>query len=205
MIFTPAQVHQILARKKTQMRLPVGSGNCRYKAQRSYPVWKKPARERALGDEPVLKVIVVSIHDEPLGSISFEDARAEGFKTRDEFWEAWAERYGSVDRGRLVWVLRFKILEDEPVFLAAQPGSILSDYTTSHFHATRGEDEPVFRADQERITAEARQRYDELHADDRRRQDAKRIARQAQLAVMQGTITAEEFDAILRSKQIKAA
>lgn len=97
MIFRPALHRAIIAGRKTQTRRPVkpGQTRCRYEPGRTYAI--QPGRGQPSDGH---RIHILDVHQEHLGDITFTDARAEGFKTTQDFktyWvqlhdKAWAEK-----------------------------------------------------------------------------------------------------------------
>lgn len=89
----------VLSGRKTQtrrLRRP------RVVVGRSYAV--QPGRgKRSLG-----RIIVASVWQERLGDLSLEDARAEGYRSREEFFEVWRRIHGLFDPAAEVWVVEFR-------------------------------------------------------------------------------------------------
>lgn len=168
MRFQAKLARAIVQGKKTQTRRPVKmiradddgrmiQGACKYKVGRDYSI--QGASGRSLSGGARLKVIAVRC--EEIGTISFEDARAEGFKTRDDFFEAWDRIYPGLDRETRVWVITFQSIDEER-YMAAQIGSGermggSTDYVHGPFGAV--EDGQALPASiQDRYTKEARER-----------------------------------------------
>lgn len=139
MIFQPELVKQIRKGKKTMTRRPVKRGKLgevkqNYVADRSYAV--QPGR----GQRETCRITVLETRRERLGDITHDDAKAEGFKTTQEFFDYWQALYGSVDHEQQVWAIRFRLGEPErPLFLAGQTQQ--SDYTFEKAKAPKGEPE----------------------------------------------------------------
>lgn len=77
---------------------------CRYKPEHDYALQTGRGKEA----EPGIRLYVTAVRQERLGEISFEDARAEGFRTRQEFFDYWTELYGELEPDTLVWVISFR-------------------------------------------------------------------------------------------------
>jgi hypothetical protein len=97
-IFSRQLAHLVLAGRKTQTRRLVkdsDAGVCRYRPGHTYAVQSRrggPSRGR---------IEILSAEEQLLGDITFEDARAEGFRSREEFFAHWAEERGRVQPGEL--------------------------------------------------------------------------------------------------------
>lgn len=90
MIFRSELVRAIARGAKTQTRRPVkGDQPCRYKVGKSVAV--QPGR----GRPAALRIVITAVRQEPVGEITFEDARAEGFRTPTEFRLAWVAIHDS--------------------------------------------------------------------------------------------------------------
>lgn len=168
MIFQPELVKQILAGRKTMTRRPVKDGetSCRYRPGRVYAV------QQGRGKAATTRITILGEpRQERLGDISLDDARREGFRTREEFREYWAGLYGSHDPERLVWVLSFAKGDctDRPHLLAARPGGPEGDYTSIPARAVRGEGEAVERRLLEREAQKSRERHGGVVAAERER------------------------------------
>ena len=130
MIFKPQLIHLISVGRKTQTRRPVKPGEDRASVE-GRPRLRRPARPPA-GTRRSTSSSPTSAWRR-LGAISFEDARAEGFKTRDEFWLYWASLYdktsiADLDFDQPVWVITFRRDDrDLPRLLSARMGR--GDYT----------------------------------------------------------------------------
>lgn len=169
MIFRPELARKIARGEKTQTRRPVkpGEKHCRYREGRDYAV--QPGR----GKPSSLRILILAVEGQALGDLTYRDARAEGFKTRDEFQAYWRALYGSYDPGQPVWAIRFRLLtsHDKPRLLMpigaghhdphANPGvDTPADhgYTADPRRAVRDEPEAVDQATQDRYARHAREK-----------------------------------------------
>lgn len=136
MIFRPELVRKIAAGKKTQTRRPVkaGEAQCRYRPGRDYAV--QPGR----GKPARFRIQVLAVKSTTLGAITFEEAKAEGFRTRDEFLDYWRELYGDVDEDQMVWAIAFVRIGDTPRLMAARAGQgeMDPDGNRDYTHNARG-------------------------------------------------------------------
>lgn len=169
MIFRPELARKIARGEKTQTRRPVkpGEKHCRYREGRDYAV--QPGR----GKPSSFRILILAVEGQALGDLTYRDARAEGFKTRDEFQAYWRALYGSYDPGQPVWAIRFRLLtsHDKPRLLMpigaghhdphANPGvDTPADhgYTADPRRAVRDEPEAVDQATQDRYARHAREK-----------------------------------------------
>lgn len=96
MIFAPDLASKVLAGQKTQTRRRVkhnASGSeqpCRYSPGRTYAV------QSGRGQPALARIRILSVAKVRVGSITREDARAEGFRSPDAFYTRWREMYGEV-------------------------------------------------------------------------------------------------------------
>lgn len=165
LMFKPALIREIVRGKKTMTRRLVKHDkagtlrDCRYKIGRTYAV--QPGRGKPSDGT---RVLITDVRTELLGEISFDDARAEGFRTTDDFkryWvrlhdEAWLERQAQaadvpaadlddelldarfLERHAelLVWVIAFELSVDEVLYLHRHTAG---GYTTNPAEAMRGD------------------------------------------------------------------
>lgn len=89
MIFRPELARKILRGEKTMTRRPVrpDETRCRYLPEHLYAI--QPGRGKAA----IGLLRVVDVVSEQAGAITFSDARAEGFRTTDEFRAYWTRLY----------------------------------------------------------------------------------------------------------------
>jgi hypothetical protein len=136
MIFRPELAELVAKGKKTVTRRVVNGKPCAYRVGQDYAV--QPGR----GKEQICRIQVIDRERQLLGRLTYQDALAEGFRTRADFaryWMAlhdprcqvegltadeviaiWLERQGDVR----VWVITFElkrslqlVLPDVPVYL----------------------------------------------------------------------------------------
>lgn len=137
MIFKPELAHLVVQGKKTATRRIIVAGKpCHYQVGNDYAV--QPGR----GKHQIGRITLIDIERQELGALSYNDARAEGFRTRadfarywmrlherdyspngataDELLELWLQRHGETP----VWVITFErkrtfdvVLDTRPVFL----------------------------------------------------------------------------------------
>lgn len=167
MIFTPANARQISRGQKTQTRRPIkpGETKCRYKPGHTYAV--QPGR----GKPSVCRIEILTVAEQRLGDLTYQDARAEGYKIRDDFWAAWADIHGgAADLAQPVWAITFRLHADVPRLLVPGTGGARYDpkdegkpdtpgdhgYTTNPARAMRDEPEAVPADTQERMARDAR-------------------------------------------------
>lgn len=123
MIFKPELVALVLKGKKTATRrIANGRDACRYRVGRDYAV--QPGR----GKPQVARITITDVERQALRQLTFDDAIAEGFRTRAEFaryWmrlhelgyepsgatadqllDHWIERHGDTQ----VWAIRFELV-----------------------------------------------------------------------------------------------
>lgn len=55
------------------------------------------------------KILILRRFKQRLNEISQEDAKKEGFQTREQFFEAWKEIYGSLNPDQVVTAYEFKL------------------------------------------------------------------------------------------------
>lgn len=136
MIFEAAHARLILAGRKTQTRRRVrpGETECRYRLGGSYAV-QHDRQTPATG-----RLIVVSVARQALGDITLRDAKAEGHRTRQEFFDFWGGLFPTMTLDDPVWAL--VICPDrDPVRLLHRDSS--RGYTTKRHQALPDEPEAV--------------------------------------------------------------
>lgn len=76
-----------------------------------YQVGKSYAVQPNRGKKSVARIVLTGLRKEPVKAISAEDALAEGFTSRDEFFATWRTIHGkNADLAQEVWVLEFRLL-----------------------------------------------------------------------------------------------
>ena len=73
-----------------------------------YRVGRKYRIQRSWYDWTDIQILIIRRFSQRLGDISPEDISKEGYKTLEEFKEAWIEINGSWDPDALVWVYEFE-------------------------------------------------------------------------------------------------
>jgi hypothetical protein len=204
-IFKPRLARLVVAGKKTQTRRPVKDGEpiCRYRPGREYAV--QPGRGKA----QIARLKVIAVAREPLGELTFDAARAEGFRTRDDFMAYWEELYGRIDVDLPVWAIAFELVRDEIRYLHRDSSH---GYTANEREAMDDEPEAVDDKTLAWITKEARVRFTQMKAEDIARQDARARANRLRdierRAVSNGTDIAAEratIDAAVESMRRKVS
>jgi len=108
--FAERQVKKILEGVKKVTRIDVPSP------------WKvgeeiTAVREEDGIDRPFALLKVTGVREHELGSMTEEDAAAEGYSSLDEFVEVWREIHGGYDPSAKVWAISFELVrpisEDE--------------------------------------------------------------------------------------------
>lgn len=89
MIFQADTARLIVRGRKRVARLPVrwGEGRCWVRPGRSYAV------QPGVGRSAIGRIFVTDVERDRLGNISFDDARAEGFRTTNEFKLSWVQHH----------------------------------------------------------------------------------------------------------------
>ena len=115
----------VLAKKKTQTRrlmaakdsavyahdnhkeieAVVSNGRTKWKVGQTYAVQKGRAKPE------IARIRVTRIRSEPVSEISTADAKAEGWDTKQEFFDSWQEINGKNSLNSQVWVLNFELAE----------------------------------------------------------------------------------------------
>lgn len=110
MIFTATHTRLVLAGKKTMRREPikpdvVPDARCPYREGQSYALQPGHAKKA------IARVLILMSRRGTLGDLTFEDARAEGLRTRDDYREQWELDHGedTWDDDLAVWVIRFEL------------------------------------------------------------------------------------------------
>lgn len=104
MIFSPDLAAKVLDGSKTQTRRrDKVDGPFRYKTGRDYAVQERRGG-KALG-----RILVNAVWREYVQDISEEDARAEGFASRNGFLNRWHNMYGGLANHEVVWCIEFKL------------------------------------------------------------------------------------------------
>lgn len=184
MIFSAKLARLVIEGKKTQTRRRIKPGEdyCRYKAGRDYAVQvpaPKDSKARARTKEGV-RIEVLDVRSEPLSGITYEDALAEGFKSREEFFDYWCHLYGErADLGELVWVIAFKAQLDIDRYLHVDSSR---GYTNRRRDGLPDEPPAVDEETQERITENSLHTYNLVHAEQLAKRDIRSLGEKLQRA-----------------------
>lgn len=170
MIFTPTLARKIVAGRKTETRRPVDpdARACRYRIGRTYSIQGR-ANGPSLG-----RLQILAIDKQNLGDITYESARREGFRTRDEFRAQWEETYGHYDTNQPVWVILFALVADEPRLLHRDSSH---GYTNDARMALKGEPEavPPTEIALYNKSIEARERFRTERLEEHTRREARKV------------------------------
>jgi hypothetical protein len=181
MIFSPPLYGRVLSGRKTQTRRPVKPKD---EATKYRPGMRRCV-QRGRGKPGEAHIILTDVRREPVGEITFEDARAEGFKTTVEFKRYWLglyspglvktidgedaevtdeyveEHFTAKHAHREVWVITFELdHSDRPRLLADRNAK--SDYTEQPARSLRGSadaGEAIDAATAERYAREGHQGF----------------------------------------------
>lgn len=161
MIFPSRHAHLVISGKKTQSRRPRKPEHVRppLRAGKSYPV------SAGIGKPSIGRIEILAAIEQDLGDVTYEDARAEGFKTRDDFFNWWRSYYGNADPSLPVWTYVFQTTAERR-YLAKRPGQgermgETRDYVASAHMSLRDEPEVVPAEYQAKLVEEAKERWDE--------------------------------------------
>jgi hypothetical protein len=128
MQFTKDLVEAILAGRKTHTRRPAKGGEalvmsssfCVYKdyfsdtARLKWEVGRTYAVQPGRGKRAVARFLLKNLRQEVVSHITEEDAIAEGFDNREEFFAKWRELYDGTEfdlkHNPNVWVLEFEVV-----------------------------------------------------------------------------------------------
>lgn len=92
MIFTGDQAHEILKGRQTQTRRLATATRCPYRVSFDYPVQVRRSIEGAMRSVSVGRIKILTRDQHRAGEITFLDARAEGYRTTDDWKVAWVRR-----------------------------------------------------------------------------------------------------------------
>lgn len=158
MIFPARHAHLVVSGKKTQSRRPRKPEHVRspLRAGKSYPV------SSGLGKPSIGRIEILAAIEQELGEITYEDARAEGFKTRDDFFNWWRSYYGNADPCLPVWTYVFQTTAERR-YLAKRPGQgermgETRDYVSRPHMSLRDEPEVVPAEYQAKLVEQAKER-----------------------------------------------
>jgi hypothetical protein len=115
----------VLAKKKTQTRriiaaqdsavytqdkhnwieAVVANGRVKWKVGQTYAVQKGRAKPE------IARIRITRIRSEPVSEISSADAKAEGWNSKQEFFDGWQQIHGKNSLHHQVWALDFELVE----------------------------------------------------------------------------------------------
>lgn len=216
MIFRPGLVRLIAAGKKTATRRVVkpGEERCAYRIGRSYAV------QIGRGKPAVLRVVIAAVEPQRLGDLTYDDARAEGYRTRADLAHTWMVSHdqGYTDDDRddddtatltrwerrhgdtPVWAITFTLDTAESVRLLHRRSE--HGYTTRREDALSDEPEGVDAQTLDAFAADNRARHTAARPDDelaRRARTLGRRVREETLATSRAGIdVTTELDRITR-------
>lgn len=155
---TPAKArtaHDVAAGKITLIRLPRTPGEAKpYKPGRTLSVQTRPAQKT------LCRVTIQTVTATTVGDLTFEQARAAGYRTREDAHAAWQLRYShddGLDPDEPVWTVTFEVeTSDRLRWLAA---ASQYRYTQSRHRAFEPDAPAVDEDTLEWITDEARARH----------------------------------------------
>lgn len=141
MIVEPKTARLIANGRRTQLRFKADTDRPRFRTGHTYGVKTKR------GVSPICHVEIIQADLQQLEAITYQDARAEGHKSRDEFFSWWTERYPRSHPSDHVWAYAFRLKQPQR-FLARRPAQgdrigETRDYVTTSFTALRDEPEAV--------------------------------------------------------------
>ena len=82
------------------------------------------------GGRPIAKAMITSVRHKRVRDLTDEDARKDGFKSREELVRALKEAYGSIDPDSMVTIIEFRVsrrfdeLETENPYMGLDPADI---------------------------------------------------------------------------------
>ena len=219
MNFTSAEIPAILQRRRTQVRRLVdnraphyahrrptvrGGSQSRYLIRPFRPVvgetvtlTKARRKDGRLETETLGKLLILAADTQTLGTVSFQEARAEGHRTTTAFRADWVqrhdlswlakhqdaeddlllERFDTRWAARMVWAITFQLDTDEPArFLADRNAT--TDYVDSPARALDGEkDGAVTGADLEKMAKENHARMQIIRGEQGLRETARTLSK----------------------------
>ena len=83
----------------------VANGRVKWKVGQTYAVQKGRAKSE------IARIRITRIRSEPVSEISSADAKAEGWATKQEFFDSWQEINGKNSLNHQVWALDFELVK----------------------------------------------------------------------------------------------
>lgn len=201
MIFSGPLYGKVLRGEKTQTRRPASSSD---PANRYRPGMRR-AVQKGRGIHGEAHIIITDVRLEAVGDITFEDARAEGFRTRDDFKAYWIElhdkkwlereeeengdwaalkelrilaRFDQRHAHKQVWVLTFELDRTERPRLLADRNA-KTDYVDAPARALDHEPEAIDATTQNRFSQEGHKGW--MARESQREIDRERMAAEERL------------------------
>jgi hypothetical protein len=156
-----------------------------YEVGKRYPVQRPhaPTADDPRSVETVAHIMVTAIRLQLLQDVSEADAKAEGYRTRARFLEAFTQEYGQLKSGRQVWVVEFELVEGPARLLTRPIPGKRGDYSSGgDYVIDAGEAPPETWRDPGRN--QARQRHQEVRRDEERRRAGSSIVQQIRSEVV---------------------
>lgn len=202
MIFKPELVALVLKGKKTATRRIANGKPCRYQVGQHYAV--QPGR----GKPQVARITILDVERQALGELTYDEAIAEGFRTRadfarywlrlhepdhepngasaDELLERWLEGHGHTE----VWAIRFELKRQLDVVVSTTPLYLHRKLGVTTDPSRKVPGEPEVLDGVLRTSSVARARREAEQAHQRQLRDAHRLLERTRAALAQA-ITAD--------------
>ncbi len=95
----------------------ISNGRVKWKVGQTYAV------QTGRGKSEIARIRITQINSEYVSRISSVDAKAEGFDTRQEFFDTWQQIHGKDTLNQKIWVLKFElvgVLVNREIFTSVQ-------------------------------------------------------------------------------------
>ena len=108
------QTCRIAKANEHAVRYPAGqivtvksSGRDKYRVGKTYAV--QPSRN----ESAVARIRLLEIGSKKVSEVTLEEAQAEGYATREEFFDVWRSIHGEKQMDADVWVLKFELVKGD--------------------------------------------------------------------------------------------